>query len=504
VSKSLGAEIKLLSKHSSIYGLSNILNRIVSFILLPLYLHYLTPSDYAIKELLVYTIAFVEIVLDMGINAALGRFYFDSDDQKDRNLVVATALYGFGLGSTVLILLTLLGSRPLTVLIFKDPQYTELMILALAGLGVDMYIKVAYNYMRVRMRSLTLTIVSVVRLAMQLGLNIMFIVGYGMGVEGILWSTLISNVVLVAFLMPYVIRETGFRYSWPKLKEMIIFGLPLIPSSFMAYIVNVSDRFFVNNMHGLQMTGLYTLGYRFGVLINEFVAAPFAQIWTPRRFEMYEKGEAEKIFAKIFSYFCLAMFFVGLGISVTIKDVIQFISEESYWEAWKVVPMLTLTYIIASFPMHFNIGIMMKKKTTYMMYINVSTALLNLVLNYYMIRPWGMWGAVYATLICFIVKNILTYYASSRLVTLVVEWSRLFKMTAVALALYWPINMIDLGHPITNAAVKSVACLSYPLVLYVIGFYEKDELRKGWEFARPYVGKVIPRFRDHSPKPPAA
>lgn len=504
MSKSLAAEIKLLSKHSSIYGLSNVLNRIVSFILLPLYLHYLTPSDYAIKELLVYTIAFVEIVLDLGINAAMGRFYFDSDDQKDRNVVVSTALYGFGIGSTVLILLTLIGSRSLTELIFKESEYTHLMVLSLLGLGVDMYIKVAYNYMRVRHRSLTLTIVSVVRLGMQLGLNILFIVGYGMGVEGILWSTLISNIVLVAFLMPYVIRETGFRYSWPKLKEMIHFGLPLIPSSFMSYIVNVSDRFFVNSMHGLQMTGLYTLGYRFGVLINEFVSAPFAQIWTPRRFEMYEKDEAEKIFAQIFTYFCLAMFFVGLGISVTIKDVIQFISEKEYWEAWKVVPPLTFTYIIASFTMHLNVGIMMKKKTSYVMYINISTAILNLALNYFLIKNWGMWGAVWATLISFVVKDIITYFASNRLVKVVVEWSRLFKSTIVAVLLYWPINMIDTGYPLANVAIKSVACLSYPLILYVIGFYEPDEIRRGWEFARPYVGKVIPRFRDSGPNPPAA
>ena len=64
--------------------------------------------------------------------------------------------------------------------------------------------------------------------------------------------------------------------------------------------------------------------------------------------------------------------------------------------------------------------------------------------------------------------------------------------------------MIDTGYPLVNIAIKSVACLSYPLILYVIGFYEPDEIRRGWEFARPYVGKVIPRFRDNGPTPPAA
>ena len=499
MSKGLGSEIKLLSRHSSIYGLSNILNRVVSFVLLPLYLHYLTPADYAIKELLVYTMAFVGIILELGINAAVGRFYFDSDIQEERNLVITTAIYGFGLGSTLLILFMLLGSRTLTELIFKDPELTDLTILALAGLGLDMYIKVAYTYMRVRHRSFTLMIVSVVRLAMQLSLNILFIVSFGMGVKGILLSTLISNIALLLFLMPYVFRETGFSFSFPKLKEMIVFGLPLIPSQFMSYIVNVSDRFFVNEFHGLGVTGLYTLGYRFGVLINEFVSSPFAQIWQPRRFELFKKKDSEEIFARIFTYFLLAMYFVGLGISVTIKDVIQFIAEESYWDAWTVVPALTLAYIVSSYQMHFNIGILMKKKTKYVMYINVSTAIINLTLNYFLIKKWGMWGAVHATWISFVIKEVMIYWVSNKLVPITVEWGRMIKATLVAVALYWPINQIDVGYPLANVLIKGAVCFSYPLLLYVIRFYEPGEIRQGWELARPYIGKVIPRFRDQGP-----
>jgi O-antigen/teichoic acid export membrane protein len=305
--------------------------------------------------------------------------------------------------------------------------------------------------------------------------------------------------------MPYMFRETGFAFSWPKLKEMIAFGLPLIPSSFMSYIVNVSDRFFVNAFQGLQVTGLYTLGYRFGVLVNEFVASPFAQIWQPRRFELFKKGDSEEIFARIFTYFSLAMFFGGLGISVTIKDVIQFISEPSYWTAWKVVPPLTLSYIIASFQMHFNIGILMKKKTKYVMYINVSTAILNLILNYFLIKQWGMWGAVWATIVSFVVKIALVYIVSNRLVPIVVEWGRLAKIATLAFVLYWPINMIETGFPIVNILIKSLACLTYPFLLYVIRFYEPGEVRQGWDLARPYVAKVLPMFRENNgPKPPAA
>lgn len=497
--KGVGSEIKLLGRHGGIYGLSNILNRIVSFVLLPLYTRYLDPSDYGVMDLLYFTTAFIGIVLEMGINTALSRFYFDSEDQKERNKVVTSAFYGFGIGSTIIILVLIAFAKPLTGMIFDGTEYSNLMILALAGLGLDMYIKVAFTYIRVRMRSFTMMSVSVARLVMQLSMNIYFIVELDMGVKGILLSTVIANSALFLFLIPYTLRETGIKFSKDKFKEMFIFGLPLIPSNFLAYIVNVSDRYFVNHFSGLNLTGLYTLGYRFGILINEFVGAPFGKIWIPRRYEMYMRGDSERIFAKIFTYFTTLLFFVGMGISIATRDVIKIMADPAYWDAYKVVPIITLSYILSNFQMHFNIGIMIKKKTKYILYINIVTASLNLVLNYFMIKNYDMFGAAYATLISFAAKVALVYILSNRLIKIVIEWGRLLKVSILAVALYFPIDMIDIGTPIVNLLIKAVACLGYPLLLYLIGFFEPGELKKGWDLIRPLLGKFIPAFREKPP-----
>jgi O-antigen/teichoic acid export membrane protein len=495
MAKTVASELKVISKHSSIYGLSNVLNRIVSFILLPVYTHYLTPADYGLMDLLYFTTAFIGMVLEMGINSAVSRFYFESEDQKKRNIVVSSAFYGFGVGSTAIVLFFIAGSGYLTELIFEGREYTNLMIIALVGLALDIYIQAGYTYIRVRQRSLVLMTVSVVRLGMQLGLNILFIVGYGMGVLGILLGTLISNAVLVAFLVPYVLRETGLGFSWPKLKEMIKFGLPLIPSNVMSYIVNVSDRYFVNAFSNLSRTGIYTLGYRFGILVNEFVGSPFGQIWIPRRFEYFQKEDSERIFARIFTYFSLASFFVGLGISVLTKDVLKIISDEAYWDAHMVVPIIILSYIISNFQMHFNIGILARKKTKYILYINIVTAAANLVLNYFLIKEYNIWGAAYATLISFVLKTLLFYIIGNRLVKIVIEWTRIFKVVTLAILLYWLISMIETGEPIINFVLKGLACLTYPFLLYPVGFYEREELRNGWALIYPYLSRVMPWMR---------
>jgi len=518
---SVAAELKVVSKHSSIYGLANLLNRGVSLLLLPLYTHYLSPADYGTLSLLYFTTAFIGMIVDMGIGAAMSRFYFDSDEQSERNLAVSSAMYGFGVGSGVLILFFISISGFLSDLVFRAtsqmnfvilflsklsgatpvplPQnYTGLLILSLVGLALDIFINVSYNYLRIRQRSIRLTAVALSRLVMQIGLNVLFIVGLGWGVAGILTSSVIANTVLVSYLVPSTIREVGGRFSWPKLKAMITYGLPLIPSNILAYIVNVSDRFFVNAYVGLSQTGLYSLGYRFGVLVNEFVSSPFAQIWLPRRFEMFQKEGSERIFSRIFTYFCAAMFFAGLGISVATKDIIRIMSEKAFWDAYLVVPVLVLSYVVSSFQMHFNVGILFKKKTKYLMYINFVSGGVNIALNFLMISRWGMWGAAWATLICFVIKVAMIFVVGNRLVKIAIEWLRVFKVVIVATALYALISLIETGLPVLNLTIKCTACFAYPFALYAIKFFEPGELEKGWALARPYLGKVIPRFREQA------
>ena len=49
----LAAQIKRLTKHSAIYGVGGFIQRALAVLLLPLYLKYLSKSDYGTNETLV-------------------------------------------------------------------------------------------------------------------------------------------------------------------------------------------------------------------------------------------------------------------------------------------------------------------------------------------------------------------------------------------------------------------------------------------------------------------
>lgn len=85
-------EIGRFLKHSGIYAIGNALNRFGALLLLPVYTRYLSPTEYGVLESLYLISTVVSGLLGVGIAHATLRFYFDYENQADRNSVVSTNL----------------------------------------------------------------------------------------------------------------------------------------------------------------------------------------------------------------------------------------------------------------------------------------------------------------------------------------------------------------------------------------------------------------------------
>ncbi|MBD3402456.1 oligosaccharide flippase family protein [candidate division GN15 bacterium] len=477
MSNSVKSEVKLLARHGSIYGLANILDRLVSFIMIPVYTRFLTPADYGVLELIYMTSSVIAMVIGMRIEAAVSRFYFDYDesDQAGRNKVISSGFLGYGGLAALLVVALLPLSSTFARVILDSPEFSSYFVVALITIAVGLIIPIGNAYFRVRMQSKMFLFFRVSNTILTLGLNIYFVVFAKWGVYGILVATLISHSLLGAVMLLLILSRTGLKVDFRLVWEMVKFGLPLIPSNIAAYAVHSSDRYFIKEYVTMSAAGLYSLGYKIGGLVNQFVTAPFNLVWTPRRFETFSREDSERIYARIFTYFVTLALFVGLMISVLSKEIIKIMATEPFWPAYKVVPIIVLAYIIFSFHYHFNIGILMEKKTKYLAYVNVSNGVLNIGLNFALIPTIGIWGAAIATVLCFIFKVSLTYYYSNRFFPIRVEWFRVAILFATAISLYLVTLLVDTGSIWLDGGIKGLIGLAYVAVLWVTPFFDSEE-----------------------------
>lgn len=472
-------EIKLLAKHSAVYSLGSFMQRIVALLLLPLYTRFLTPYDYGVKELVGLSADVIGILLATAISGAFYRFYFKYDTNEDRNEVVSTAIIAIGgIGLIALIPLSLC-TKTMARGILDDPGLYHFFLISFIGLWFQSLNNISYNYLKANKHSLKFIIFSFLKMIAAISLNIYFVCFLRIGVIGILISNLITVIIMSLLLTFPLFFKAGVNFSKTKLIEMLRFGLPLIPAQFGAFIVHLSDRFFIKEYCSIADAGLYSLGYRFGALPGTFISDPFNQIFQPRRFEVYKRNGSEFIFGRIFTYFLLLMLFAGLMVSVLTQDLLKIMADKQFWPAYQIVPIIVLASTIFSFHYHLNIGLYISNKTKYFAYINFSNGLLVLALNIVLIPRFGIFGAAWATVIAFIYKTGFTYYFSAKFYNIHFEIIRVVKLIFVAGIVYLICHFINIESVALSFLSKSIVVIViYPLNLIILKFFSNKEKEK--------------------------
>ncbi len=489
MSSNLFKESKLLAKHSIVYGFGNFLNRIAALLLLPVYTRFLTPHDYGVKELVGLSTDVIAILLATAISGAIYRFYFEYNDQEDRNEVISSSIIAVGSFGLISIMLLSLCSRVMAEYILDSESLYYFFLISFVALWFQSLNQIGYNYLRAKQYSTRYVLLSFGKLILAILINIYLICFLKMGVLGVLISNLVTAIIMCFVLVIPLLSKIGWKFSMSKIRSMLKFGLPLIPSQIGAFIVHLSGRFFIKAYCSIADAGLYSISYRFGGLPSQFVSVPFNQTFQPRRYELYKKKDSEKLFGTIFTYFLFFMFFVGLGVSVLTKETLMIMADKRFWSAYKVVPIIVLSITIFSFHYHLNMGIMIQKKTKYLAYINFSNAALILFLNFILVPRFGVYGAAYATLIAFSYKIILTYYFSSRYYKIHFEIIRIGKLMLACAIIYLSSYFIHYSSVYTSFLVKCVILCMYPPLVFGMSFFSKEEKEKAKKIFDKYIMK---------------
>lgn len=469
------AELKRLAQHGAIYGIAGILSRLIGFIMIPVYTHYLSPSDYGINELVGLTTEVIGIVLGLGIADAIYRFYYDESETYSPNTVFSTACVGVTISSFLLLGLIGMFSKPLTAVILEESSQHIYILLALATLWFNQQVNFIYTYLRISEASTKYLVVSLLKLIMALGLNILFIVGMRMGVLGLFISNCITAAVFAIGLYPFLLRRVGISFSWRLAKKMLRFSLPVIPSNLASLVVNASDRYFVKVYLSIADAGIYGLGYKLGNVVFYLVRVPFMQIWDPRKYALYSQGAPKEMFAQVATYFAGTMIFFGLGISIFVHDIIKVISPAAYWSAAQYVPAVTLCYIIYAMDHHVGFGILIAKKTEYWAYTNLAMGGVNIGLNFLLIPTYGVWGAVWATFISLSFKVACLYFIGKRFFHIPFEWRRMSAMLLTAILLFSVRRFIVTSDLVIAILYDAAFWAVYPVLLWLFNIIRPQE-----------------------------
>ena len=480
-------------KHFLVYGLGIVLMNVLPALMIPIYTYRVPPSIYGVLELLNRSQEILLLILSFGLRSALLTFYQMSKDEPERRKgVYSTALQFLSSFGLVLILLTMLGAGTWSLLLFGTRAYANAVLLILAATYFETVFQMAVLYLQSELRSVLYVSVFTTRALVAVALNLLLVYWWRWGLMGILWATLLHTTFYALAVVIYMFRRTGFVFDRTLLREMLVFGGPVMIGAFAGFLLNNGDRYFLNHYGTQAEVGLYGLGYRIGILSMSLVLMPFGKIWSVTMVDISKKPDGPFELGKIATYLLFACTFSTLGFSLLGPYLIRFFSERSYWDAYRVIPLVGAAYIFYSWTTIMDASFYVTKRTVYKIYsISIAGAIV-VLLYWWLIPRYGMMGAAWATLGGYASFAALTALYAQRVYLIHYQMKRLALLFVGAVVFYEVGALVPITPVLSGIILRSLVTLGFPVALWLGGFLKDDERRifgEYWQMFRlRYLG----------------
>ncbi|PID81396.1 hypothetical protein CSB20_03230 [bacterium DOLZORAL124_64_63] len=437
------SSVKETMKHAGIYSTAAMLGKLVGFLMLPFYAHILQGEGYAVIGLLDAGLALIISLLGYGVRGASIRLYHAQEDPQDKKAVISTGVYLVLVATLLYTVPLMVFSRPLAGLLLDNPDYSRLIIMALVGLVFEMAGQGASCWLLIRSRSIQYTGINLLRLLTGLSLNIWLIVILQMGLDGYFISALVTSVLSNSILMYHAFRGCGARFSKPLAKQILAFLTPLIPGNLVSFASQQAERYLVRFQIDLASVGVLEMGYKFPVIIVQFVTTPFMQSWNTRRFEMADEPGAPVNIGRMFTYYLFLATYIALVMAVVIRPVLVILTPPEFHLAYRVAWAEILALVMAGSYYHLTFGLLYAKDTGTLARIRGWTSVFKVGLSWFFITTFGFAGAAWSGAIIAAVSLFVGYRLSQRRYAIVLEWSKILLITGTALGIFFVLTGWD-------------------------------------------------------------
>ncbi|MCK9208776.1 MAG: oligosaccharide flippase family protein [Salinivirgaceae bacterium] len=471
-------DLKRTFRKTSVYALGNVATKLIGLILIPLYtdVHYFSVSDYGALGILEITSQVLVAILGLSLAQSLTRWFWDADFIEKQKSVFFTSLFMMVGLSAIIILGMLPLSGFFSKLLFQDASYTYIIQLVLISSGIQVITNHVLALAKLQEKALLYSVTNIIKLTITLGLTIYFIVGLGKKLDGIFEASVIGSALSLVILVPYSLKNCDWHFEWGILKEMLIFGYPLIIASISGVFFSVIDRYFINYMRGLDDVGIYNLGFKLSSTLNVVVITSIQLALSPIMMKKMNDPDNKRFYSKVMTYFSFVLMFCIIGLSLfSLEGIKVFVNNTLYWDSVYVVAILSLATLFSMMKDQALMGLHITKKTKITGTVIVIATGINVLLNALLIPGWGIYGAAIGTLISQIAFFWIIYYKAQQAYYIPFEMNKIYKILAVGVVILVSGLLLNPVNAWIRIPAKMLLLGLYFVALYQLGFFDKVE-----------------------------
>jgi O-antigen/teichoic acid export membrane protein len=485
-------QIRKLGKQTAIYGFGNILNKMLGFVLIPLYNNYIPIGPFGNLAVMEITILFLTSILHFGIFSGHQRYFFIEKEKNNYGTFLFNNYAGNLVFTLVSILPFLILSSRVSVLFFDNVSQTDNLRIMFWIVVAEILCTLPFQILQFEEKPVRYILLSIFKLTLSFLLTIYFVKSLSLGIEGILYARL-SGAAATAAIMLFlvVIPRLTIKWDLSLLWLSVKFGLPAIAGNIGFLIFQMNDRYMLNWLSTDIETGKYSFGFKIANFINLIFVSTIGMSFMPSIFSKEKEENNTRYYRKMLTYYCFLIAFVILGFLFYYRELLTpLVRNKDYWEGLAVVPVLSLSFMVMGMNYFVGIGLYLKNKMHQFLFPSLTAVILNITMNYFFIPVWGMMGAAYSTLFSQIIYTAILSVTAGKQFKVGFEWLKILMIYSLAILLYIGSQLTMSMNIFVALFIRLVLLGVFPLVLYKLNFFEKIELIR----LREGIGKILSRY----------
>lgn len=391
-----------LASNTFILALGQFGSKFLVYIMLRFYTSWLGTDGFGDVNNIINASALLISVVTLSINEGVLRYALD------KNIAKKNHVFSIGINVAIIGLTLFTAFVPLIGMIDMLSGYQWLIYMYVVTGSIKgicaIYVR-ARGHVRLYAIDGTLTTISVILL------NILLLGVLHMGVVGYVLSVSLGDFFSIVFLTWQAKLYKQYRplgNDRELAKGMIRYSIPLMPTTIMWWIINVSDTFMVTAIYGSAANGVYSFAFKFPNLAA-LVVGIFSQAWHMSAITERNSRKISEFYSNVFSMMQTVMYITAAGILLILRPIIMpFFGGKGFEGAYMYVPFLVAAVVFQSFNNFLSSIYEAKNKTSHSLVTSIVGAGSNVLLNLILLNsPMGVMGAALATLLCYLLVYII-------------------------------------------------------------------------------------------------
>lgn len=387
-------------KTVGVYFAGNVLSKLVTFFLLPLYTSRLSPDQYGSYDVILTVLNLFAPLLFFQVWDGMFRRCFDFDKTQDKYKIISNAFFTCLLGAS---LYTVVFST--VQLIITIDHFIYILIY-----GLFFSLHYFYGYAcRSFLNNKLFAFSGLINTIVSASCNVILIVCFGWGVESLYLSPAIGTLVQIIIIELRLKIIVNFRFKHVSRKEigkMLKFSLPLCVSALSYWLLSGFTKVIITTVLTTYDNGLYAVANKFATMITLLVTV-FQYAWNEIAYFMANDENRVNAYNTCVDILLKFVIFGGAAICLFFKIIFPFFINEQYYSALSILPATIIGVMMNSMAGFIGTFFMAEKRTSTVMISTLIAAGVNIILGFAMARYFKLMGATLALSIAFTILLII-------------------------------------------------------------------------------------------------